>query len=946
MRRQAFGTAPRRRATGWSLASILKIGLLLVALVAPGATGSVAARAAGPDSVVSPSDSTVVISPSSLSFDDQAVGTASVTQTITLTNTGVSDLAISAVALSGPDSGDFAEADTCAGVTLSQAQSCAINVDFAPSTEGSRSADVLLTDDAPDSPQTLPLSGTGVVAATDTPTLTPTDTPTDTPTETPLPPTDTPTDTPTPTATASDTASDTPTPTDTPTDTPTSTPTQTPTNTPQPATDTPTATPTQTPTDTPQPPTNTPTNTATATPTNTPTDTPAPPTNTPTGTPTNSPTATSSPTSTPQPSTSTPTQTPSATPTHTVVPPTNTPTQTPSNTPTRTATNMPTPTNTPTSTMTSTPTNTPVLPTSIPTNTATATPTHTSTSTPQPATNTPTSTATKTPTSTATATVTPVPPTDTPTNTPTQTPPPPPTSTPTNTVTAMPTALPPTSTSTTTPTATATDAPATTPASTATDAPTAAPVATTITPVAPPTAGLHILPTVMPVVLLLPTTTAIEPTPAPSPTSPPRALPTQQATVTPAGSPPATPAPVHTGVAVDSIFAGVGGGLVNQYDAQGHLLHILNTHSRSTEEKGMCFDRAGNLYVTNFDAGTISKFDRHGRLVAYPWGGPFNREPESCVVDAAGNVYVGEVHGRDLLRKFNAAGRLLATYKPAREDEGVDWIDLAANQCTLYYTSEGSSIKRFDVCHNRQLPDFVTGLAGPCYALSLRPGGQVFVACSAIYRLNGSGHILHIYTAQSVGEKNIFATVNLDPDGTSFWAGGFESGKIYRIDIATGRKLASFKVPLYQLLGGMAVAGEVSSALSGTARGTSRASGSVPPTLTIHSSSRATTAGRILTLSALTVARARLAVTLRLVATTSILTGQGAKRKKTTRQHVLSQLTRRGVADGRGRFTTSWRLAAAAHDPTYALLTVTVRTAHGTATRSARVVIKGVTAHR
>lgn len=385
----------------------------------------------------------------------------------------------------------------------------------------------------------------------------------------------------------------------------------------------------------------------------------------------------------------------------------------------------------------------------------------------------------------------------------------------------------------------------------------------------------------------------------------------------------------------------MGGGLVNQYDALGHLLHILNTHSRSTEEKGMCFDPAGNLYVTDFDAGTMSKFDSHGKLVAYPWGGPFNKEPESCVADAAGNIYVGEVHGRALLRKFNAAGRLLATYKPAREDQGVDWIDLAADQCTLYYTSEGSSIKRFDVCHNRQLPDFVNALAGPCYAVSLRPNGEVFVACSAIYRLNGNGHILHIYTTQSVGEKNIFATVNPDPDGTSFWAGGFQSGKIYRIDIATGRKLASFKVPLYQLLGGVAVAGEIAGALSGTPRGTPRPADSQSPTLTIRSASRASAAGRILMLSASTVARARLTVTLKLVATRSIVTGPGAQRKKSTRQLVLAQLTRHGVADGHGRFTTNWRVATATHGPTYALLTVTTRTAHGTVTRSTRVTIKG-----
>ncbi|MDX1670055.1 MAG: hypothetical protein R3194_11600, partial [Limnobacter sp.] len=33
----------------------------------------------------------------------------------------------------------------------------------------------------------------------------------------------------------------------------------------------------------------------------------------------------------------------------------------------------------------------------------------------------------------------------------------------------------------------------------------------------------------------------------------------------------------------------------------------------------------------------------------------------------------------------------------ATDDRGSDWIDLAADQCTMYYTSEGTLVKRFDV---------------------------------------------------------------------------------------------------------------------------------------------------------------------------------------------------------------------------------------------------------
>src|SRR5437764_6527092 len=199
----------------------------------------------------------------------------------------------------------------------------------------------------------------------------------------------------------------------------------------------------------------------------------------------------------------------------------------------------------------------------------------------------------------------------------------------------------------------------------------------------------------------------------------------------------------------------------------------------------MCFDVTGVLSATNFDDGTVSTFDPHGRLLASGWAGPYTteaRDPESCVVDGAGDIYVGIVVQNEmvrggLLRKYDAAGHLLATYHPDVEERGVDWIDLAADDCTLYYTSESNSIKRYNVCTHRQLPDFAHGLAGPCYALRIRPNGEVLVACyRLVYRLDPDGHVIQSYTARQGGERSRFFAVNLDPDGPSFWTAGLESG--------------------------------------------------------------------------------------------------------------------------------------------------------------------------
>ena len=57
------------------------------------------------------------------------------------------------------------------------------------------------------------------------------------------------------------------------------------------------------------------------------------------------------------------------------------------------------------------------------------------------------------------------------------------------------------------------------------------------------------------------------------------------------------------------VFAGVGNGIINQYNSGGALQETLNTTSGSQEETGMCFDASGNLYTTNLNDNTMSKFE-------------------------------------------------------------------------------------------------------------------------------------------------------------------------------------------------------------------------------------------------------------------------------------------------------------------------------------------------
>ncbi len=101
----------------------------------------------------------VGLSPS-LNFGYVTDGTTSAPQTITLTNTGNTNLTVNSVSITGPNSGDFAQTNTC--TTVSPQTTCAITVTFTPTIAGSETANVSVTDNAPGSPQLGSLTGVGL----------------------------------------------------------------------------------------------------------------------------------------------------------------------------------------------------------------------------------------------------------------------------------------------------------------------------------------------------------------------------------------------------------------------------------------------------------------------------------------------------------------------------------------------------------------------------------------------------------------------------------------------------------------------------------------------------------------------------------------------------------------------------------------------------------------
>ena len=109
------------------------------------------------------------MSPTSLTFASQTVGTTSAAQTVTLTNSGTGSLSISSIAASG----NFAETNNC-GTSLAAGASCTLSVTFTPTAAGTLTGAITFTDNAAASPQKVSLSGTGAAAATPAVSLSPT----------------------------------------------------------------------------------------------------------------------------------------------------------------------------------------------------------------------------------------------------------------------------------------------------------------------------------------------------------------------------------------------------------------------------------------------------------------------------------------------------------------------------------------------------------------------------------------------------------------------------------------------------------------------------------------------------------------------------------------------------------------------------------------------------
>jgi len=108
------------------------------------------------------------LSPTSLSFGNQTLGTTSAPQAVTFKNTGSATLTINGFSFAGTNPSDFtlSSTDCKQGQGLAVGASCTFNIAFAPQAVGNLSATLQILDNSAQSPRSVPLAGIGIAPPT------------------------------------------------------------------------------------------------------------------------------------------------------------------------------------------------------------------------------------------------------------------------------------------------------------------------------------------------------------------------------------------------------------------------------------------------------------------------------------------------------------------------------------------------------------------------------------------------------------------------------------------------------------------------------------------------------------------------------------------------------------------------------------------------------------
>ncbi len=233
---------------------------------------------------------------------------------------------------------------------------------------------------------------------------------------------------------------------------------------------------------------------------------------------------------------------------------------------------------------------------------------------------------------------------------------------------------------------------------------------------------------------------------------------------------------------------------IEDFTPQGAFIRTITTTSPGNLVGPIASDRFGNLLaLSDAFGGSLVKINDDGSQSSFSV--PL-QEGASLSPDQNGNVYIS--YSR--ISKISPSGQVVAMYTPGTPF--AQFIDLAPDQCTMYFTDTVPTVYRFDVCRGVALPPLATTLPpGVAGDLRVLPSGLILVtdgAAGVVLIDPTSGAVVRTYPVPS-------QLLALATDGTSFWAGG--GPLVRRVDLQSGAILATVNTGLDQL-NGLTVVGE------------------------------------------------------------------------------------------------------------------------------------------
>jgi outer membrane protein assembly factor BamB len=216
--------------------------------------------------------------------------------------------------------------------------------------------------------------------------------------------------------------------------------------------------------------------------------------------------------------------------------------------------------------------------------------------------------------------------------------------------------------------------------------------------------------------------------------------------------------------------------------------------------EGLDFDPSGRLYVTRWcvdpfcgglAGNTVEVFNALG-VSGGAVGSGYDCSPHAIVFTADSSAYVAQSGCSGDILRFSPGMTQPAAFDVALENGGSWWLDIAPDRCTVFYTSVGPNVKRYDTCARVQLPDFNTAPlpGGVTHDVRVLPDGGVLVSSGAVVaRLDASGTLVQTYSVP--GEPALWAGLDVLADGT-FWAVNYETSNVHRFDLASGAVRQSF----------------------------------------------------------------------------------------------------------------------------------------------------------